>query len=116
MRRKSKPHHPDKDYNLHLSSIMKSPKYSPSPSITEAKLRNLLEVSDLSTFCLTSSLLPYFGAESLHGSSESERRHIVMDNSNSLTSASSLDINGYQDWLPKGVGFCHTVELYLYKQ
>ena len=88
---------------------MKPPKYSPSSSITEAELRNLLEVSDL-TFRLSSSLPPSFGIKSLHELSESQAVK-----SNSLTSASSSDVVGYQYWLPKGVDFCETVELYLYK-
>lgn len=108
-RRKAKPHHRDKDYNLRLSSIMKPPKYSPSSSITEAELRNLLEVSDL-TFRLSSSLPPSFGIKSLDELSESQAVK-----SNSLTSASSSDVVDYQYWLPKGVDFCETVELYLYK-
>ena len=110
-RRKSKPRHRHID-NASLSSIMKQPKYSPSSSITEAELCKLLEVSNLDTaFRLSSSLPPTLRYEPLHESSE---RHPLR--SNSLRSASPSASDDYQYWIPKGVEFCDTTELYLYNK
>eukprot|EP00956_Cyclotella_meneghiniana_P024889 scaffold50765_cov45-Cyclotella_meneghiniana.AAC.2 len=100
-RRKSQPHHRDMEVNSHLSSIMKRPKYSRGyyngdaslpPAISEEDLCNLLGVSSSGRFVFLESSV-----------------------GNSLTSGSSMSTNS-QDWVPKGVEFCSTVELYTYNK
>lgn len=99
-RRKSQPHHRDMEINSHLSSIMKRPKYSRGyyngdaslpPAISEEDLCNLLGVSSTGRFVFLESPV-----------------------GNSLTSGSSMSTNS-QDWVPKGVEFCSTVELYTFR-
>ena len=74
------------DVNSDLSSIMKNPKYSHG-------YYNGMSEDDL---C---KLLGVSSSPSLGGS---------------LTSGSFMSTNS-QDWVPKGVEFCSTVELCLYK-
>lgn len=93
------------DVNSHLSSIMKEPKYSRGyyngdaslpPPISEDDLCNLLGVSSSGRFVF----LKEMNEESPVGAS--------------MTSGSSMSANS-QDWVPKGVEFCSTVELYFYR-
>lgn len=130
MRRKSEPHHRDMDANLRLSSILKAPKYSPGystgsgspppqsppvspplPPESKGDFSKLLDISNhrfnLEKMGLSSSLPPSSGFVPLQGLSED------CPVTRSSKSVSSVSIN--EEWLPKGVGFHNTMEVYVFR-
>eukprot|EP00956_Cyclotella_meneghiniana_P035665 scaffold116919_cov89-Cyclotella_meneghiniana.AAC.1 len=145
-RRKSVPNHRDMETNFGLSGIMKAPKYSsasnPRQNVSRRGVSDLLGVFHL--FNLEEELGPgsiqrtyssRSGLTSLSPISVDQEEDTALSSSfhsrgllqgllqgksgeqsarSSMTSASSVRVD--EDWLPKGVEFCDTVELYVYNR
>ena len=143
-RRKSVPNHRDMETNFCLSGIMKAPKYSsqaPNAShrrFSISKYNDLVDVfhrfnldeelghvpfqglsrTQFSRSDLTNARSMSVDQEDVISSSSHHSRGLAQGKSgkqsagSSLTSTSSVRID--EDWLPKGVEFSDTAEVYLY--
>jgi hypothetical protein len=123
VRRKSEPHHRDQSVNSSLCSIMKTPKYSrstaSSPPLTELpsadhSYSKLLDISNhrFNLSNLSSSLPPSLGM----GANKTP-----LNLSRSLTECPSRRgsitsiVEEEDEWLPRGVEFCASMEVYVFK-
>ena len=126
VRRKSEPHHRNVEYNEQLCGIMKQPKYSTGygrnvndvdlsaslPPVTNTG--DFSRLLDISNHRFNLGLSSSFPPQEREGVGFAPLKRLQEEESTPPNS-SITSISEDEDWLPKGVEFCTSMEVYVFK-